>query len=218
MSETIQAPEFFNVQAAIDQKNTNDAATGAVNALRGMAKTGGSIVPAPSDGKRHFVSPLHLNERYLVVAGTVQLAPLAQSNLGMQGAIARNGDVWAEFTSGVCSTDDPDVIAFLLGHSGDPADHQDYHTARGQNPRGCGTPIGLCQEQGPGVDDWYKMKQAQVDLANRPRALDPEIDVDFYVRAARSAQKRGTEAAGVDAVIEGNRNAGVEREAGNRNG
>ena len=59
------------------------------------------------------------------------------------------------------------------------------------------------------------MKQAQTDLANRPRALDPGIDVDFYVRAARKSQK-GTEVKGVDAVVEANRNAGVERAAGNR--
>lgn len=217
---TMEAPEFFNVQEAINQKATHDAATSAVGRLRELAKTGGTTT-MPVDAKRHFVSPTHPNERYLVVAGKPQMAPLQQNNLGMQAAVQREGDVWAVFASGVCSTEDPEVIEWLEAHSGDPADHAAYHVARNQEPRGCGTPVGLCQEKGPGVDDWYKMKLAQTPLANRPIALDPEIDVDAHVRALRNARKAQDASndisRGVEKVIEANENASIERaQAGNR--
>lgn len=218
---TMEAPDFFNVQAAVDAKQVHETGAAAIARLQekaraGQIRAGEDLNP---DRLRMFVSPVHPNEKFLVTVGAVEYAAVQNSQLGMKPAIDRHGDVWAEFSNGVCATNDQDVIDWLEAHSGDADEHANYHIGKNENPRECSAPIGLCRESGPGVDDWYKMKLAQVPLASRPVGLDPEIDVDLYVRAVTAKKNTTSDSRASDAisrVIEANTNAADERAKGKK--
>ena len=181
---TYEAPDFFSTQKASEAQAAATSGADAADQLRELAKQG-RVVPTPvNSDQRAFMAPLHPNGKFLAKAGTVNYAPYQTAVLGMKPAIDRTGDVWVQFTSGICSTNDPIIIAWCEAHAGDPEKHREYHERCQENPRTCGAPIGLCREKGPHVDDWYKMKLAQVPLKNRERGLDPEIDVDGYILGA----------------------------------
>ena len=215
MSES--TPEFMSIAAAMDAKGTVESGANAAQRLRDAG-----FVKRVEGGPRTFISPGHPNERFLVRAGTLHTAPMSQSHLGMAAAVDRDGglgDLWAVFNSGVCSTEDPGVITWLEAHSGDPEAHRTYHEGAGSNPRDCSTSIGLCQEQGAGVDDWYKMKLAQLPTSSRPATLDPEIDVDRYFlmgRPSKASTSDKASSANVSQIVSANENAAAERADGLR--
>lgn len=206
--------EFQDVSAAMAMRDANSTGTAAIEALRVAARAGRVEVEKDPDGPRQFMSPVEPNSTWLVSTGTANYAPYQQTVLGMQPLLSRNDDVWAEFNSGVCWTLDPVVIAFLEGHSGDKDRHAEYHKAMGSEARTCTVPVGLCRESGPGVDDWFKMKLAQVPLKSRNAGLDQGIDVDAYFdgQNARSLDHRPSE--GVERIAEANANAHRERSRG----
>lgn len=216
MSETYQAPDFFDTREAVEQRDTHTRAQDSMTRLQEAAREG-RIVRDP-DAPRMFVSPTHPNDRFLIKAGKNITAPIQQGMMGLVPIVARDGDLWVEFNSGVCIADSPEATEWLEAHTGDPTAHATYHMDCGENPRNCSAPVGLCQEQGPGIDDWYKMKQAQMPLANRPIALDPDIDVDFYIQAAKgnAIAKRSSAQAdkGISNVVAANENALAERAQG----
>lgn len=217
MSDAPIAPDFWDTKEAVAQRDTSIKAAEAMSRLQEKARSG-DIIRDPN-APRMFVSPTHQNDTFLIRPGKNIMAPMQPGMLGLQPIIGREGDIWAEFHSGVCIANGPELLDWLLAHTGDPEAHREYHEDNGQDPRTCSAPVGLCQEQGPGIDDWYKMKLAQIPLAHRAASLDPEIDVDFYIQAAKGSMTRKRSQAkmgeGISSVIEAAENAAAERADGN---
>lgn len=217
MSEMV--PEFMSLSAAMEAKSASEAGNKAAERLRSAALEG--RVEREPNGMRSFVCPTQPNTRFLVRAGDVESAPYQQAALGLRPALSRQGDIWLKFVSGVCSTDDPIQIEWLEAHTGDPEAHRAYHEAKGQNARTCGAPIGLCREQGPGVDDWYKLKLSQIDTASEKHGIPPEVDIDAIFRGEhvqQGSRKSSTPATDlISAVSEANEQAARERADGQRN-
>lgn len=144
---------------------------------------------------RQFVSPHQPNSKYLAIVGKARAVPLSVNSNGIEILIDRQGDKWAEFASGVLTTDDPDVIEWCEAHTGDPKAHDAYHRAHGmRNPRDCGAPVGLCMPEGPNVGVWAKLKELTISTANHDVQIPPEIDIDALVRSG--AGNMGVEALG----------------------
>lgn len=206
--------EYVSLSMAMEARDAHNAGTNAVEALRAAARAGRVTVEVDPDAPRQFMAPTEPNSKFLVSHGSINYAPYQQTVLGMQPLLSRNDDVWAEFNSGVCATTDPLVIAFLLGHSGDKEAHADYHKERGSDARACSVPVALCREAGPGVDDWYKMRLAQIPLAGRNAGLDGGIDVDAYFNGVQAKVRDQRATDGVSRSAAANANAALERKDG----
>lgn len=214
------APEYTSLSAAIEAKETSAVGNRAADTLRAAARNGQVVRNTDPNAPRSFVSPTFPNSKFLVKAGVLQTAPYQQAALGMIPAISRTGDVWVRFVASVCTTNDPLIISWLEAHSGNPEMHLAYHEQNGGvDARSCGTPIGLCREQGPGIDDWFKIKQAQMDFAHRNHGLDPSIDIDALLDGTHPAQRNvSTEIQdGISRSIQADQNAYAERAHGLRN-
>lgn len=211
MSET---PEYMSLSAAIAASSDHDKSTSAAESFRQLAAEG-RVAPAEHGREmRYFISPHYPNSKWLAVVGTVIYATAPTGSIQVQApAVRRDGDVWVRFTSGVCATDNEATIEWLVAHSGDPEAHVAFHRAHNSDPRACGAPIGLCREQGQATQDWYEMKQAQIPLATRPVALNPDINVDQYISVGGSSAKTNS---GVDRIIENSQAAERERAEGIR--
>lgn len=214
-----QTPEYMNPSAALEAHETFRTGDRALAELRNGRRPIAQTVD--ENAPRMFLSPTHPNAKFLVRAGEVEWAQMQTAALGMRPAIRRNGDITIRFTSGVCAIQPNEEFAqekieWLQAHAGDPDAHRAFHEAKQQNPRDCSVHFGLCREQAPGIDDWYKMKLAQLPLASRPIGLDPDIDVDtlFNHSAVRSGDTRV--ARGVEKVMEAETNAARERANGPR--
>jgi hypothetical protein len=208
MSDII--PEVTSLSAALAAKSAMEAGDAAAANLQGKR----ILVQDEDEGNRYFISPVYPNAKFLAVAGQVEYANAPTGQLQVQRpAMRRVGDKWARFHSGVLTSNDPDIIEWCVAHSGNRDVHAAYHKAHGQNARQCSAPVGLCREQGEGIDDWFKLKQAQIPLATRPKALDEGIDVDYYFDAANRRNK-GSVAGTVSAQIEADDNAAQERSQG----
>ena len=211
-------PEYMNPSAALAEMQIHNAATDAAAKLREKASTLNRGLPS---GFRTFISPQYPNGKFLAVPGRVIMAPFQSAMIGLQPAVSRDGDIWVRFNSGVITTEDPQEIAFLEAHSGDPEDHADYHRAQGRDPRTCSVPIGLCREQGEGVDVWAELKMGQVPTARRPATISPEIDIDAFMRGDYKQGNKSKLTKGIGAqiqdTVEANENAAEERADGQRN-
>lgn len=208
MSES--TPEFLSLQLAMEQARVSEQARNAASGLKG------GTAPAPETNLRSFMSPTHPNDSFLVVIGKTVKAPISMSGvMGLEPHLSRDGDVWATFSSGVCSTEDPLVLAWLEAHSGDPVAHGDYHRTIGTDVQ-CGTPIGLCRENGPGVAQWAELKIGQLPLATRPQNVSPDLDVDAIFRGDYNINKRfvNSDAARMAQTVESNEHAAAERANG----
>lgn len=179
---TMQAPDFFNVGRAEEAVQVNAVANDAAAKLRDMAKAGKIETPALPEGTRTFMAPTAPNSRFLAVRGRTITAPFQSGVLGLQPDMRRDGDVWVEFIQGVCTTDDPMQVAWLEAHSGIPEMHAAYHKHFGEDPAQCNTPLGLCREQGPGMDVWAELKAGQHATSSRPATISSEIDIDAFMR------------------------------------
>ena len=221
-------PEFRSLQAAMDQKATLDQGDRAVETLRQAAKKGQVERILDENAPRMFLSPTHPSGKFLIQAGKLVLAPFQTAVLGLQPAISRNGDpdkpdVFVRFASGVCTVAPDDEhadikIAWLEAHSGRPDVHREYHENKGEKPRDCSTPIGLCHESGPGVDVWAELKAGQVPTSRRPAVISPEIDIDAFLRGDHLAAQplKSGEGARLAAASEASGNAARERADGKR--
>ena len=214
---TNEAPEFFSVALAQEELQVHNQALDAAARLRERASQI-ERVDDPS-APRIFLSPTHPNGRFLVTAGTVRFGINPFAPMGVQPAAERVGDVWCEFSSGICATTDPEILDWLEAHSGDPADHRTYHDGKDENVQ-CGNPIGLCREQGPGVDVWAELKAGQQPTSSRPAIISPEIDVDAFMRgdyaSGNKSMSKGTGARMAQAA-EAAANAARERADGSVN-
>lgn len=210
-----ESNEYMSLSAAIAAKETTEAGSKAADRLNERAQSG-EVFKDP-DGPRSFITPTHPNTKFLVQKGPMSGLIATGGNIVQWPR--REGDIVVKFTSGVCSTDDPIKLEWLEAHSGDPEDHREYHTAKGENARNCSVPIGLCRENGPGVDDWYKMKKSQIASSREKAGMDPDVDVDAIFRGEHLAQRKGSRPASerISAVAEANENAASDREDGNRN-
>lgn len=182
MSEAIQAPDFFSTEKAIEGRVVSAAAADAAAKLREMAQAGKVKAVEQAAGLRSFLAPTAPNGAFLAIKGRVTLAPFQSGVIGLPPATHREGDVWVEFRQGVCSTDDPLKLIWLEAHSGYPDLHEAYHRHYGENPAECTTPIGLCREQGPGIDVWAELKTGQHPTSSRPATISQEIDIDAFMR------------------------------------
>lgn len=103
---------------------------------------------------RAFVNPTHPNTKYLVKHGELVQLRDQNSATGMRDT-QRIGDIWAEFTGGVCVTNVKAVI--------------EWAEARPT----------ICRDANvEGTEFWYNVKRAQMSLANQDPSLDAGIDVD----------------------------------------
>ena len=218
-----ETPEFMNPMAALEAIQAAKHGENAAAKLKTMAQAGKVEMPDfdDPDRPRQFIAPQYPNSKYLVRAGTLISAPYQQTTLGLQPSINRNGgegDLWVKFASGVCATNDPEVIEWLEAHAGHPDTHLAYHKAHKQEARNCGAPIGLCHESGPGVDDWATLKLAQIPTANRPASIPPEVDLDAFLRGDH-VNKVLPAGAGIGAKMaqtaDSNADAEVRRNRGN---
>lgn len=214
-----EVPEFMNPSLAMEAQSADAAGRDAVEKLRAQAREGKVTREVDPDAPRMFISPTHPNGKFLITAGETVFAPYQSTVLGMRPAIERVGDLFARFNSGIITTKDPLVLDWLYAHSGDPVAHRDYHAGKAEDPRACSVPIGLCHEQGPGVDVWAEMKEKQVPTSRRPAVLSPDIDVDAFLRGdhlAGNSIKTGTGKSMTDAAT-ASANAAAERADGQRN-
>lgn len=176
MSE-VTAPDFFSVDKALEQRDVNIRAADAVAALKGVA----TIPSALPDGYRIFLSPHYPNAAFLATAGKPRVGINPAAPMGVEPLAERRGDVWVKFDSGVCATDEVEVIKWLEAHSGDQTAHGDYHRAKNEDVM-CGNPYSLCREQGPGSDVWAELKLGQMDIMTRNKTIDPSLDVEALMR------------------------------------
>jgi len=216
-------PEYLSLSAAMATKDADDASRGAAQRLREVASVNGGLVPMEGrDGFRTFLAPTHPNTRFLVKPGKIQTIPyMAGAPMGVQSMAGRDGDVWLRFVNGIASTDNEEEIAWLEAHSGDPQAHADYHNEGSKTGacvalKSCKAPIGLCREQGPGIEAWAELKTLQQPTAKRAATLSPEIDVDALVGGGYSARHGGDEAKRMAALLENGNNARRERQYGQR--
>lgn len=212
-------PEYMNPSEALAQITAMTTGAKAAEALKERARGGG--VERFETNSRSFLSPHHPNGKFLIKVGTVEYAPFQSASLGLKPAVMRHGDIMIRFSSGVCTSDDPLVIAWLEAHSGDPGIHFQYHTDLGEKPETCTIPIGLCREQGPGIDVWAELKMGQVPTARRPATISPEIDIDAFMNGQYSTKNTRTLTRGDGAkmaeAVENSANAAAERSRGKRN-
>lgn len=112
--------------------------------------------PEAKEYRTFVAAEEHHNTRFLAQAGTPVKAPvLAGSTSGIIPLITREGDIFAEFTSGVLVTKVPEVITWCEAHPQVCRDATD-----------------------PRTPSWATLKAMQVSKANREAALGREIDVD----------------------------------------
>ena len=166
------------VEAARKLVETGDSAA---SRLKELANKGEVALEAP--GVRVFVNPTEPNTRYLVHAGPVRKFQDPNSPTGFR-EWGRDGDIWANFAGGICATDDPLVVEWLIAHSGSADAHVEYHQVKKEDPRRCGVPYGLCRDAAmKGVSQWASIKYAQQNTARTRDVLSPSIDVDAFLEA-----------------------------------
>jgi len=169
----------------------NEVTAKAAEGMKAARKEG--RVPDPIPGLRVFISPQHPNTSFLIKAGTVISFRDPNSPTGKRDT-AREGDIWAEFHSGVLATDDPEVIAWCEAH-GPYADlHVAYHKEKGTDLRQCQAQVGLCCDaSNPMAEAWAEFKSAQIPLANREATMPPGIDVDKILTGGTLTEHTGGE-------------------------
>lgn len=167
------------------QSTAKEASKAGVSLIK-RAEAAGTVDDLRKDGDlKQFVSPHQPNSKYLAVIGKPRAVPLSVNSNGIEILIDRQGDKWAQFFSGILTTDDPDIIEWATAHTGDTQAHDAYHRAHGmRNPRECGAPVGLCMPEGPGVGAWAKLKELTISTATHDVQIPPEIDIDALVRQA----------------------------------
>ena len=215
-----EIPEYMSPLAAREAVGTFDAGARAAQALKGVEMP---VIETEST-LRQFHCPQHPNSRWLVKGGTPRIAQNPGGHLGVEPMMERRGDVFIRFSSAICSVDeetDPDAddkLDWLEAHSGNAQAHGDYHRERKQDPRMCGAPIGLCREQGPGVDVWSEFKSGQIANARRAATISPEIDVDAFINGQHQTESKKRLSKGVGAQAEAtaanDRAAAAERRNG----
>lgn len=175
-----------DLKSFAEMQSVSREAAKAGSDLMKRAIASGSMEDVRKDPElKQFVSPHQPNSSYLAKAGKPVAVPLSVNTNGIELLIRRDGDKWAEFHSGILTTDDPDVIEWCMAHTGDPKAHDAYHREHGmKNPRNCGAPVGLCMPEGPGVGAWAKLKELTISTASHDVQIPPEIDLDALVRQA----------------------------------
>jgi hypothetical protein len=120
-------------------------------------KTTEVAVEAPEGMVAFVAAAEHANSDYLVEAGKLVKAPFtAGTTPGMIPIVKRDGDVWAKFTSGVLTTDDPKVIKWCDEH-----------------------PTICRRSDDPTTKSWATLKELQARKSNREQLLDTsEMDAD----------------------------------------
>lgn len=216
MNEVVNAPDFFDVRRAMENADAIAKGNDAADKLRGKE------VERIQSSARSYISPTNPSERFLVTPGKVEEMPYQMGGvMGLKPALSRIGDIWCQFTAGVCTTEDPILIDWLEAHAGDPELHGAYHRSKNEDPRACTVPIGLCREQGPGIDVWVQLKAGQIPTASRGIVISPEVDVDAFMRGdygkGNKSLKSGLGAQMAE-TAQSDLNAAAERaEGGNRN-
>jgi len=109
------------------------------------------------EGYRTFIAPIEKNTRFLAKAGEVvwfrdQTAPLGRRD------ISREGDVTVQFTNGILTTKDPDIIEW------------------------CEANPDICRDAAdPRTKVWADLKERQIATASREPLLERSLDVDELV-------------------------------------
>lgn len=131
------------------------------------------------EGIRTFINPTEPNCRYLVKAGVPVIVPNPQAPLGLKAMSQRDGDVWAEFRSGVCVTEDLEVIEWCEAHGPSEKAHEAWHKARGTKTNTCNVGTGRCRDiNDPLCAAWAEFKSQQVPKANQDATISPSLDID----------------------------------------
>ena len=183
-----------------------DAVTQSDAAASGLA---GQATRSKLSGLRTFITPQEPNTRFLVVHGKLGL-PQIVGGVILKHA-EREGDKWAHFINGVCTTDDDDIIEWLEAHTGDPGRHQAYYAARGL-PAPKMPHYGFCRDiNTPGVEGWAELKANQQALAWRPATISPGLNVDkMFAGEAADISYRDVKSEGQDFVDKGRNNQAVQ--------
>lgn len=218
MNDAPQVPEMFDGNKAADAFRAADSGVRANEALQGKSILTTEVDP---DKPRTFIAPQHPGGRFLIQVGVVEQAPYQQQVLGLKPDIRRNGDIWLKFNSGIASvrpSEDfaEEKVAWLVAHQGVVEDHVAYHKNKNEDPRACQAPIGLCRENGPGVDVWAQLKSGQVATAHSNATIDPGIDIDAAMRGELTGSRNLKTGVGADAAAaaEAAENAARERAGG----
>lgn len=141
----------------------------------------GKVEAAPVEARQRFVAFVthaqFANHSFLVKPGTPVKAPLhAGAPIGIQPLSHREGDVFAHFSNNVCTTDDPDVIAWCEKH-----------------PE-------ICRPASdPRTRAWVQLKSGQIATGSREALIEAGMNVDELLFGDRSAEELG------DAVLAGGR-------------
>ncbi len=146
-------PEAQAAAQAAEQETMSNIRQGASEDLQSKD----TIAAPEAEAYKTFVSSEEFhNTRFLAKAGVAVKAPiLAGSTSGIVPLVTRDGDLFAEFHSGVLVTKVPEVIVWCEEHPSVCRDATDPRT--------------------PG---WATLKAMQTSKANREAALGREIDVD----------------------------------------
>lgn len=216
---TMEAPDFFSVTKAVEGRDVIATGTDAAERLRQMAKAGQVKPVAVPDGMRTFLAPTAPNSKYLAVKGKPVTTNVNTGVIGLPAMTHRDGDLWVEFQTGVCTSEDPATILWLEAHSGIPEMHEAYHKHYGDKASECDVPIGLCREQGAGIDVWAELKMGQHPTATRAATISQQIDVDALMRGELTKGAR-TLSNGMGAIMaaaaDANEAAAAERAQGQR--
>ncbi len=187
-----------NVEADADSYRSADEAVAALkNAMRTR-----KIRNELDEDLRIFVSPLEPNTTFLVKPGKMLSFPDPNSPRGKKD-MEREGDVWAEFHSGICATRDDEVIEWCEAHSGDADLHTLYHSKMAEDgtkrvsARECGVDVGLCRDiDWPATPGWAELKSLQMPTARRGASLPATMDVDKLFARIPAGVSLGTGADG----------------------
>lgn len=130
-------------------------------ALAAMADAGMIAKGESDDTVVAYVAPVEKNTRFLVKPGTPLTVNDPNSPRGKR-MYEREGDVWVEFTAGICvltKGEDDEKIAWCDAH-----------------PEICRSAAD------PMTEAWVYMKEMQIATANRDATLPASIDVEALLR------------------------------------
>ena len=178
-----------------------------------VALAAGKVSAAPVDpDQRTFISPTQPNTQFLVKIGTLVQFRDPNSPSGTKD-VRRDGDIWAEFHSGVCTSRVPEVIEWCEAHSGSKEDFMAYHQRHGSDPRNDPVGYGMCRDiRTPGVEGWAELKAQQIPLAHRDASISPNMDVDAMFAGVGSAMRPDVRSRGQVFVEAGRNSDAAERE------
>lgn len=166
-----QAPNYEN---PVMPQGLVDAQAGSDQAASNLM--GAGTIPPPQRW-RTFISPTEANTKFLVSAAGEMTAMVSVGGQILKHP-ERVNNKFAKFINGVCTTEDPEVIAWLEAHTGNQEATRAYYTARGMQ-----TPnfphFGFCRDiNQEGVEGWAELKIQQVPLAHRPATISPGFNID----------------------------------------